>query len=64
MTLQPVFAELGSLQELPQLQRMITEKPSYARQRAIYRDAGDLVAVVDALVRECEQDKPVLIEEY
>lgn len=64
VTLQPVFAELGSVQELPQLQRMITEKPSYARQRAIYRDSGDLVTVVDALVRECEQDKPVLIEEY
>ena len=57
--LKPVFTELGSADELPRLQEMVHGRPSYARQRAIYGKTGDFVAVVDALIQECEQDEPV-----
>ena len=57
----PVFKELGSAAEVPKIRSMVTDPPSYARQRAVFQETGDLKAVVQALIRECEQDQPVLV---
>ncbi len=57
----PVFKELGSAAEVPKIRSMVTDPPSYARQRAVFKETGDLGAVVQALIQECEQDQPVLV---
>lgn len=57
----PVFEELGSAGELPRIRTMLTCPPSYARQRAVFEETGDLRAVVRALIEECEQDQPLLL---
>ena len=57
----PVFKELGSAAEVPKIRSMVTDPPSYARQRAVFQETGDLGAVVQALIQECEQDQPVLV---
>jgi len=59
--LRPVFRELGSEGELPRLQEMIVRAPSYARQRAMFQDTGDLRDVVDGLIREGEEDRPIYV---
>ena len=57
----PVFEELGSAQEVPRIRSMLNGPPSYSRQRAIFRETGNLEAVVQALIQECEQNQPVLV---
>jgi carboxylate-amine ligase len=59
--LRPVFCELGSEALLPRLQKMVAQAPSYARQRAIYDSQKDLRKVVDSLIREGEENRPLYI---
>jgi carboxylate-amine ligase len=47
-----VIDELGSRRELEQAFRILREGTSADRQLAVYRETGDLKAVVDLLVRE------------
>lgn len=54
----PLFQELGSAGELPRLRQMVREGPSYARQRAVYRETNDLSAVVDCLLKETAENRP------
>lgn len=56
--LAPVFEKLGSQAQVPMLQRMIREPPSYARQRRVFEEAGGTEAVVDALILEGESGQP------
>ena len=56
--LAPVFEKLGSRAQVPMLQRMIREPPSYARQRRVFEQAGGTEAVVDALILEGESGRP------
>ena len=56
--LEPIFQELGSFGELPRILQMVREGPSYARQRAIYKETGDFSKVVECLIRELEEDRP------
>ena len=56
--LAPVFERLGSRAQVPMLQRMIREPPSYARQRRVFEQAGGTEAVVDALILEGESGRP------
>ncbi len=56
--LKPIFEELGSADQLSRILQMVREGPSYARQRAIYKETGDLDKVVDCLIRESEEDRP------
>lgn len=58
--LEPTFRECGSAHELTRIRQMIIEGPSYARQRTVYRETGDLRAVVEWLVREAEEDRPCI----
>jgi len=54
--LEPVAAELGCPQELAGVAAIVERGASYQRQRAVAADAaGDLVAVVDAVVRELRE---------
>jgi carboxylate-amine ligase len=57
--LRPVFAELESAAQIPVIQHMIRSGPSSARQRAIFEETGDATKVVDALIREAEENKPL-----
>ncbi len=57
----PVFEELGSVAELPGIRKMVRDSPSHERQLAVFRETGDFKAVVDALIRECEENKPVSV---
>jgi len=52
--LRPVFTELGSEAEIARIQQLTHEGPSYARQRVVHDETGDLKAVVDSLIREGE----------
>ncbi len=56
--LKPVFDELGSTSQLPRIRQMIREGPSFARQRAVYRETGSLDSVVDYLIKEFEENRP------
>ncbi|WP_028659436.1 glutamate--cysteine ligase [Nocardioides insulae] len=54
--LAPVAADLGCQRELASVADMITRGASYQRQRAVAeRTSGDLVAVVDSVVRELRE---------
>jgi carboxylate-amine ligase len=55
--LEPLFEELGSAGELPRLRELI-RRPSHARQRAVFRESGDLRRVARSLVRELAENKP------
>lgn len=57
--LEPVFAELGSARFLPRLHKMLLHGPSYARQRALYRETKCLKTVVDRLILEGETNRPI-----
>ena len=56
--LTPVAESLGCRDELRYILTMLYEGPSYMRQRAVARESGNLVAVVDSLVDELETDSP------
>ena len=56
--LAPVFEELGSVDQVPMLKRMIAGPSSYARQRQVFEESGDTMAVVDALIAEGEDGLP------
>jgi len=56
--LEPLFGELGSEEQLPRLEKMVRDGPSYARQRAVHEATGELRAVVDSLIRESEENRP------
>jgi carboxylate-amine ligase len=56
---EPVFVGVGSESYLPRLHKMVLQGPSYARQRATYRETGSLVAVVDSLILEGERNRPI-----
>jgi len=58
--LAPVAKRLNSYEELAYLEQIIRNGSSAKRQRAVFRDAQSLEAVVDALVKEFETDSPVL----
>lgn len=55
--LAPVFEKLGSSGQVPMIARMIRGQPSYARQRAVFAQAGSTEAVVDALIKEGEENQ-------
>ena len=55
--LMPVARDLGCLPELELVPEIVSRGASYQRQRAVTeRTDGDLVAVVDSVVRELGQD--------
>ena len=56
--LAPVFERLGSSGQVPVLSEMVRGRLSYARQRAVFEQAGSTEAVVDALIREGEENRP------
>ena len=55
--LAPIFERLGSSGQVPVLSEMVRGRPSYARQRAVFEEAGSTEAVVDALLREGEENR-------
>ena len=57
--LAPVFESLGSSSQVPVLSEMLRGRPSYARQREVFEQAGTTEAVVDALIREGEENRPL-----
>ena len=57
----PVFAELESTAQVPMVRRMIREGPSFVRQRAIFEETGDLRCVVDGLIREAQENRPLYV---
>jgi len=58
--LEPVAARLGCEKELDDVRMILRKGASYQRQRAVARrSGGDLVAVVDHLVRELRAGKPL-----
>ncbi|MDR1825879.1 MAG: glutamate--cysteine ligase [Bifidobacteriaceae bacterium] len=58
--LEPVAARLGCLEQLDAIHTIIRKGASYQRQRAVARrNAGDLSAVVAALVREMQANRPL-----
>ena len=57
--LEPVFERLGSASQVPVLSEMVRGRPSYARQRAVFEREGTTEAVVDALIREGEENRPL-----
>jgi len=54
----PVFRELASTTQLPMIRQMLRDRPSFARQRAIFQESGELREVVDCLIRESEENRP------
>ena len=56
--LAPVFERLGSEGQVPVLSEMVRGRLSYARQRAVFEETGSTEAVVDALIREGEENLP------
>ena len=57
-TLEPVSKRLGSQAELLGIREMMRAGPSYARQRRVFADTGDLTQVVDSVVRELKDSIP------
>ena len=55
--LAPVFEKLGSAEQVPVIMGMVRGQPSYARQRAVFEPTGNTKDVVDALVREGEENR-------
>ncbi len=60
-TLSPVAKRLGSYSELMRIRDIMKIGPSYKRQRRIYQETGDFKQVVEALVRELRENKPVVV---
>ncbi len=58
--LTPVAQRLNSYEELLYLKEMIQNGSSAGRQRAVFHEMQSMPAVVDALVKEFETDRPVL----
>ena len=56
--LEPVATRLGSHSELLRVRRMMRIGPSYARQRRVHAETGDLAQVVEATVRELRDSVP------
>ena len=54
--LEPVASRLGCLEELSVAFEVLESGASYERQRDVYARTGDLVSVVDALVKEFADD--------
>jgi carboxylate-amine ligase len=60
--LSPTAERLGCLDELLRVQAVVDAGASYERQRSVAAAAGgDLTAVVDSLVQEFEDDRPVVL---
>lgn len=58
-TLTPVAKRLGSSEELNRVRDIMQHGPSYLRQRAVLRETGSIKAVVDCLVTELRENRPV-----
>ena len=58
-SLEPVAKRLGSHAELLRVRQMMKSGPSYARQRQVYADTGDLKKVVASVVRELRDSVPL-----
>jgi carboxylate-amine ligase len=56
--LEPVAARLGCADELRSVEEITRTGASYQRQRAVAGRTGDLVAVVDSVVRELDLGRP------
>ncbi|MFQ5640730.1 MAG: glutamate--cysteine ligase [bacterium] len=60
-TLTPVSKRLGSYDELVRIRDLMKLGPSFKRQRQIYDKTGDYKKVMESLVKELRENKPVIV---
>ena len=59
--LKPIFKELESEDQLPRVHQMLREGPSSDRQLRCFHKTRKLESVVDHLIREFEENKPIFV---